>query len=86
MKRKDNIHYYMAIGFTAEEAERMLIGETINGAIQRQGGFYQVGNVTFPQAISGDHAIKLYELITEYKGELVRKLTIKNGVKWVVTE
>lgn len=78
--------YYESIGFTSEEAARMMTGETIAGAIERQGGYYQVGNISFPQAISAGHAVKLYQLNFEYAGQRVQKMTIKRGVPWVVNE
>lgn len=61
--------------YTQEEQDRMNLGSTINGAIERQGGYYQVGNCPFPQAISTEHAVKLYHENFTYNGEPIKFMT-----------
>lgn len=61
--------------YTQEEQAMMDKGRTFNQAIAEQGGYFQVGNTPFPQAISAEHAVKLYHENFGYKSEPVRKMS-----------
>lgn len=57
--------------FTQEEKGVMDAGRTFSEARQAIGGIWTVGNIQFPQAISAEHAIKLYSTTFPYNNEPV---------------
>ncbi len=65
---------WITVGFTEEEAKAMVKGSTHNQAVEKFGGVWQVGNVPFCQAISKDHALKLYTWNFGYEGEEIRMI------------
>lgn len=66
---------WIKMGFSETEADMMLIGSTFKEAIERQGKVFYVGYVGFPQALSAEHAIKLYEMSGQYNGEPITEKT-----------
>jgi hypothetical protein len=60
MSKSQKVQAYIQYGFTEEEALMMIKGSTYDSCIERLGFVWFCGNIPFEQAVSKEHAEKLY--------------------------
>lgn len=84
--QSEKIKVWQKMGFDAPEAEAMATGRTFSETRNELGGIWFAGNVPFPQAISPQHAAKLFiwNFGQPTEGETVSLIVNRDGTNWVI--